>query len=408
MHIEFLNARGVSRRLRGLIEAHDEIHVAVAWGHGGPIADCLMSNKHKFASVTFGLAFCETDPDLIARLVDVRNAFVATAVGGTFHPKIYYFRTGDTAEAIVGSANFTRGGLGRNWEACVYLKGAADAPIFRQLRSGLDSYDSLRTPITQALADSYRLQHDVAKSKPRPRDPVLPTDGAPWRQLTSSLVKMSWDDYVRAVRSSRHHKFSERLSLLRACQQLFAGVSSFGDLSVREWQAIAATIGENQRQEARLENYEWGWFGSMSGMGDFTSLVLSRDSRLGTAIDGIPRHGDVTQTQFERYCELFVEAFENSAHVGGVPTATRLLAMKRPDTFVCISSPNKAGLAKGLSFARTTLSLENYWQRVIEPIRLSRWYNAPRPDGRNAELWDGRVAMLDAIYYAPPQRESAG
>jgi hypothetical protein len=54
-----------------------------------------------------------------------------------------------------------------------------------------------------------------------------------------------------------------------------------------------------------------------------------------------------------------------------------------------------------LSFAPTTLSLDNYWERVIEPIRQSPWYNADRPSGRDAELWDARVAMVDAIYYAP-------
>lgn len=75
--------------------------------------------------------------------------------------------------------------------------------------------------------------------------------------------------------------------------------------------------------------------------------------------------------------------------------------MKRPDSFVCVSNPNKAGLANALALSRTTLDLDNYWERVIEPIRISPWYNAPRPSGNDAELWDGRVAMLDAIYYNP-------
>ena len=78
--------------------------------------------------------------------------------------------------------------------------------------------------------------------------------------------------------------------------------------------------------------------------------------------------------------------------------------MKRPDFFVCVNGGNKVGLATALSFAPTTLSLENYWDRVVEPIQQAPWYNAPRPVGPDMELWDARVAMLDAIYYRPPSQ----
>jgi hypothetical protein len=75
--------------------------------------------------------------------------------------------------------------------------------------------------------------------------------------------------------------------------------------------------------------------------------------------------------------------------------------MKRPDFFVCVDAGNKPALAKALAFAPTTINLDNYWDRIIEPIQQAPWYNEPRPVGPNRELWDARVAMLDAIYYAP-------
>lgn len=401
MDVELLNARLVSTRLRELMDGHDEIHIAVAWGYNGPLADCLLSNSHKFSSVTFGLAFCHTDPDLIARLVGVRNAFVADGGSATFHPKLYYFRTGGAAEAIIGSSNFTAGGLGKNWEACVHAKGHVDESIFKQLRECLTGYAKLRRPVTTELANSYRLQFDAAKSLRKPKNPVLPNRSATWRQLNSPLVKMSWDDYVGAILSSRYHQVDGRLSLLRACQRLFASVASFATLSNNEWKAIAGVISEKQKREAGLDDHDWRWFGSMSGMGDFSSLIAAQDAWLALAIDSIPRHGEVTQSQYETFCQHFLKAFEDSSRTGGVPTATRLLAMKRPDSFVCVSKPNETGLAEALTFSRTTLNLDNYWERVIEPIRISPWYNAPRPSGKNSDLWDGRVAMLDSIYYDP-------
>lgn len=401
MSVKLLNAKAVAKRLEQLIEDHEEIHVAVAWGYNGQLADCLLRNKKKFSSVTFGLAFCQTDPDLIDRLIGIKNAFVADSGNKTFHPKLYYFRTGEVAEAIIGSSNFTAGGMDKNWEASVHIKGPWSAQIFKQARECLESYAQLRKVVSKHLAESYRLQFDAAETLKKPKNPVLPGPGLPAAQLNSPLVKMRWDEFVIAAEADSHHNFDTRLSLLRECQKMIAGVKSFAELSGNQWKAVAGVIGAKQKLSSGLDGHDWAWFGSMKGMGDFANRIAEQDAFLARAIDCIPRHGDVTKAQYEDFCRYFLQAFTNSSRIGGVPTATRLLAMKRPDTFVCISKPNKAGLSEALAFPKTTLDLDNYWDRVIEPIRISPWYNAPRPSGQYAELWDGRAAMLDAIYYVP-------
>jgi HKD family nuclease len=401
MDVELLDAPEVSKLLKRLIDKHDEIHVAVAWGYNGPVADRLLQNVHKFSSVTFGIAFCQTDPNLIDRLVGTKNAFIADGGSATFHSKLYYFRSGDIAEAIVGSSNFTAGGLSKNWEASLHVKGHVDAPIFAQVRACLEAYRPLRKSVTAAMAKSYRLQFDAAKALRKPKNPVMPSDAAAWRQFTSSLVEMDWNTYLIAVRSSRYHELDKRLGLLRTCQRLFASVGSFDELSANEWKAIAGVIGEAQKRASGLDSHDWGWFGSMKGMGDFANRIAEQDEWLTRAVDSIPRHGDVTRAQYDKFCGYFLRAFERSHRTGGVPTATRLLAMKRPDTFVCVSKPNKVGLAKALAFPPSTLDLQNYWERIVEPIRASAWYNIDRPAQHEAEIWDGRVAMLDAIYYSP-------
>jgi len=130
--------------------------------------------------------------------------------------------------------------------------------------------------------------------------------------------------------------------------------------------------------------------------------ISEKDKWISKAIDIIPRNGNVSKSKYENFCEFFLRAFEGSTRKGGVPTASRLLGMKRPDTFVCISKRYKLGLTKAMAFSASTLNLENYWERVIEPIGQAQWFNAERPaSGQSAEIWDGRVAMLDAIYYAP-------
>jgi HKD family nuclease len=110
MKIALLDAKKTQSVLKRLISDHDEIQIAVAWGYNGKLADLLMENSRKFRSVTFGLNGFATSPDLVQRLIGTKNAFIAKADKGIFHPKLYLFRTENKAEAIVGSANFTKGG----------------------------------------------------------------------------------------------------------------------------------------------------------------------------------------------------------------------------------------------------------------------------------------------------------
>lgn len=347
------------------------------------------------------MAFCQTDPDLVDRILNVANSFVALSEKGTFHPKLYYFSTGNDAEAVVGSSNFTNGGLGTNLETNVHIKGQRGATVFKQIRATIDKFSKFQLPVTEELAAQYRLQFNAARKLKKPPNPVLSGSSHSARQLASPIANMSWFEYVRSVRSEKVHNYSGRLAILRECQRLVSSVSSFGDLTPNEWKAIAGVIGEQQKLSSGLNDHDWGWFGSMKGMGDFANRVAERDPYLAVALDGIPRHGDIDEDQYNEFCKNFLLAFQSSQRTGSYPTATRLLAMKRPDVFVCISKPNLAGIADGLGFAKSTLTLENYWSRVIEPIRLSPWFNAPRPSGIDAGLWDGRVAMLDAIFYNP-------
>lgn len=401
MAVRLLDAQHIATVLPKLFEKHDEIHIAAAWGANGSIADSLLQNAHKFKNVIFGVAFCQTDPDLIDRLVGQENAFAADSERGTFHPKLYYFKTGDEAEAIVGSSNFTAGGLGANLEANVRIAGPSKAPIFRDVRAALDTYLQIARPVTKELASAYRLQFDAAKTLEVPKNPTLPRPGTRTTKFTSPLVNMTWHDYVSAVKAAKHHSFYERLALLRDAQTMLAGVGSFADLSSSQWKALAGVIGEKQKKDANLDNHDWDWFGSMKGAGGFANRVAERDHFLAAALDSIPRHGDVDERHYENFCKDFLRAFEHSKRSGDVATATRLLAMKRPDVFVCVSKPNREGIAKALSFAKSTLNLDNYWAKVIEPMQLSPWYNTPKPSSDDGELWEGRAAMLDAIYYNP-------
>lgn len=398
MEVAFLNAQAVRRRLARYIEDYDEFHWAVAWGTQGTLAERLFAHRAKFKNVTFGVAFSQTDPRIVDALVGVAHGFVATKFsGGTYHPKVYGFRSGKRVAAIVGSANFTPGGLGKNHEAAVVLTGAVDEPALAAVLALAETSAGFGQKVTLAYAAAYRASWERAARLPKaPREPVPASAIAG----AARLVTMDWSTYVRQVRASSHHDVGKSLELIAIARRWFSGSPSFARLSPPQRKAVAGILGEYQKDGPDLDR-EWGWFGSMRGMGDFANRIEENDAELAAALDGIPRSGEVTRVQYDRYCASFRKAFARSARMGGVPTATRLLAMKRPDTFLCLCAPNRVAASNALGFARTTLSLDNYWERVVEPIRLSAWYNAEKPTGGDGELWEARVAMLDALFYRP-------
>lgn len=401
MVVKLLDAAGVERTLLRLVREHEEIYVAAAWGANGRIAENLFQHTGKFCFVTFGVAFCQTDPDLIDRLVGVDNAFISSVDTGTFHPKLYYFATGDEAEVIIGSSNFTSGGLGVNVEANVHIKGPRKSRVFRDIEAALEGYKKFSSPVSAKVAAMYRLQFEAAKRLKHPANPKLPGDGKRAEQFSSPIATMTWGEFSRFVKDDSQHSFEGRLSLLRDVRAMFARSSSFSDLSDHEWKAISGIIGEKQKEESNLNQHDWAWFGSMKGAGSFANRIKERDQYIVSALDNIPRHGNVEEHHFKEFCEEFSLAFSNAKRKGQIATATRLLAMKRPDAFICISNPNAIGVAEALAVGRHTIKLHNYWEKVIEPIRVSPWYNHPKPAGTEGELWEGRVAMLDAIYYKP-------
>lgn len=84
---------------------------------------------------------------IIGRLTNVIH-LMANKTHGTIHSKIYYFQTGASYNAIIGSANITKGGLSSSDELSVHLSGLVGDEIQKEIREYLDEMQSnLRTQL---------------------------------------------------------------------------------------------------------------------------------------------------------------------------------------------------------------------------------------------------------------------
>jgi HKD family nuclease len=94
--------------------------------------------------------------DLIRSLGDRGQVFVfKNANSSTFHPKIYLFSNATAAEVIIGSGNFTEGGLFTNYEASVLLRlslsVADDAALLAKIVEALDIWSTPAEGLCYAL-----------------------------------------------------------------------------------------------------------------------------------------------------------------------------------------------------------------------------------------------------------------
>ena len=133
------------------------------------------------------------------------------------------------------------------------------------------------------------------------------------------------------------------------------------------------------------------------GHGYFQQAINANDQSISDALDQIPLTGDVVESDYMRFLDFFRPAFEKT----GVGTATRLLAMKRPDYFVCLDNKNKRKLCDAFKIPKK-VTLDDYWGSVVARLTDSNWWNAGKPDATNEmRIWLGRAAFLDVLFYEP-------
>lgn len=121
-------------------------------------------------SIVTSFDFMHTEPLGLQKLLDSGFEISIARVGNSsYHPKVYFFDVGDTANAVVGSANLTRRALTVNSEAAVLLTGQPT----EALRSRIDGLRSDSVPLTTDLLAEYEAAR-AAAPKVTATGPQLP------------------------------------------------------------------------------------------------------------------------------------------------------------------------------------------------------------------------------------------
>lgn len=403
MQVEFLSgSEHVISTIVGLIKRCESMSWAVAWATENPIASHAHAHREKFKHLVIGTHSFVTDPKVLGLFQNESFFRVRLPTGPLFHPKTYVFQMDDQLVAVVGSHNLTGRAFGTNIEASMLLRGSCSDPALKELERFVASEWRAGTEIDDEWLYSYKANHRRAARAHRDLEAWVPIRQSKSADSVPGPQDLDWKQYVALLKEDNTHGLEGRLQMLEEVAKLFRKESTFAELDESDRKRIAGTTG---RKMVEMDGIDWAWFGAMSASPSFATTVISRPEGLSEALDCIPSVGPVEREDYENFLLCFAGAFHGTRAGGGIATGTRLLAMKRPDQFVCVDGPNKKGI--GEHFGRTghAIALGTYWDIIIEPMRQTAWWLAKRPkDPIESRVWDCRAAMLDAIYYDPDRR----
>lgn len=383
--------KALKSNLLRLIKKYDNISFGTAWASSGTdVFAELTKAKAKIATGVIGTHFYQTHPDVLDEFVGSRKVRFVLQPEGVFHPKVFAFWTAKSWEILIGSANLTAGAIKANTELSTLISHEDGTPeLLDEVLAIINGYEG--RPINQVDADNYRR---IWKLKVSVRDKLEGTYGgnpAGKPEVESPVMTMDWPTFYAEIQKDHTHGFTDRLDMLDQVANEFAKVQHFNDIPFQERLGIAGL------RSTAIKNSEW--FGSMVGAGKFYKLMNASESAFSIALDAIPPTGAVTRHQYDTFIREYLNAFPNGRD--GLGTATRLLSMKRPDTFLCVDGANLKKLAQDVGMKRPDkLDYERYWTEVVVRLQQTPWWQSPEPKQQSeAKAWRARAAMLDAIFY---------
>lgn len=390
-------ASKIDGTLSRLIKNYRKCYIATAWASlGSNSSRELLRNKDKIARMIVGTHFYQTHPNFIKNFIRSKKVKFILKTNGVFHPKVYMFINSATDwECIVGSANFTSSALTKNEEVVMHITSTDpdSKKVYKTILAAISHYWKESEAISRDEYNNYFNIWNKNKKKIKSLEGEYGGSKSSKPLVKSEIFSLSWSQYYRKIRNDKFHSFKGRVKLLGAARSYFIendNFSLFDKISRREVAGIASGA-ESQ------SDVDWGWFGSMKGAGKFQNRINTNNICISNALDEIPLEREINRSDYLSFVREFKKAFPDGG--AGVAIASRLLAIKRPDYFVCLDKKNRPKLCAEFDISQS-ISFEEYWDEIIERIIDSVWWQSEKPRNKSeAKAWDGRSAMLDSIFY---------
>lgn len=380
------------------IKEYSNISFAVAWIKDNKIYQKLLKNKDKIQFSIVGIDFAGTDVNV---LKDFQNSNKVKIYKGeyTFHPKIYVFYNRTKYKAIIGSANLTEGGMYNNDE-CAVLFTESDGVLLDNVLEKLEDYFDKAKIITDGIIETYSKEYEAIKENnnsivKRLEPTKQKIDEAPY-------IDLKWGEVSEIIQQI---DFVDRSGMLNDIQEIFKKLDDsnikFENLELDERRMI---IGNSKDV-----NNKYRAFGGLASGGKAQQILLNQDDPKNTELRSIIEELDKIELLNEdNMCHPVSETIVRNivkTVMGiegcGISTVTRLLAVKRPDLFLCVNDGNQNSIKELFGFRISGKYEIDKYIKLLKMIYNTDYFNhkltkEEKQDEALVTISKYRVALLDS------------
>jgi len=198
----------------------------------------------------------------------------------------------------------------------------------------------------------------------------------------------------------RYKALPERLKLL----DYIATIRSNKLADMIDEDRLAFAGKHSAQHDISVYDFDVEWFAGTRGAKTFHQLLKSHPQAFDQALANIPLDGDVILANYESFVNAYQGIFSDHSNEEKAPlsAATRLLAMRRPDQFIALTSGKIDTLSQGLGLVKlNNQSFDDYWHEMIAGIRNTQWWRSEAPsDEIELQLWKNRAILIDLFLFA--------
>ncbi|MYA41186.1 MAG: NgoFVII family restriction endonuclease [Gemmatimonadetes bacterium] len=401
-------------RFTALLGNAHSVDIATAWATPGEHLRELAAAATRGVKIRaiVGVSGNATHPDALKELNTITAGKLRIVPKGDslFHPKVYLFERHGRGivkrQALIGSANFTRGGFGRH--------SSANEEIVLEVGPGeradeladwfQDRWDRCRmdSHISEVI---HRYTEDWKRSPPH-RQVQRVTLGWVSRRRDllgdDALRPKSLEGFRQALCECEEHlrdegreweildpKGRSYMRAIRDRRKLLLGEESWSQLDADSQRRLK---GSYRRQDMEW----WGLTGRI--VRKSWPAVLQNESRIRGTLDAVRHAHD------HEFPDVAVDAMRALRDIDdvGYGTATLLLTLARPDRLLSLNGASRNGLGALSGMSPSTLAQPDNYRELLRWLYRQPWYDdGPQTDEGLVRIWKSRAALVDPFVYEP-------
>ena len=182
--------------IRRKIKHADEVIISVAFLKLSGVKSLEKELSSRKCTFFVGTDYYLTEPKAIRTLLDQGHlVHMVPNSGATFHPKLYYFRKKNQVSIIIGSANFTGGGLTTNTEVSACFDTDKDSEIDKEILAIIADFKRQSILADEVLVSQYERKFEINKEKQKQAKKEVLKEVAELKELDFSKLDVYKDEY---------------------------------------------------------------------------------------------------------------------------------------------------------------------------------------------------------------------